>query len=78
MAVANKTIDAFVQDEHVLKFQVKREYPGRVQVLPGTFDEYFVSIALQKKSPIRKAMNSALLKFMKTEKWNELVNRYFG
>ena len=55
LAVANKSIDAFVLNEQVLKYQVKREYPGRVQVLPGTFDEYFVSIGLQKNSPIRKA-----------------------
>jgi len=77
-AVANKSIDAFVQDEHVLKYQAKREYPGRVQVLPGTFDEYFVSIAVQGTSPLRKTTNSALLEFMKTEKWTELVRRYFG
>jgi polar amino acid transport system substrate-binding protein len=77
LAVANRKIDAFVQDQHVLKYQVKREYPGRVQVLPETFDEYFVSIALQKRSGLRKTTNIALLKFMKTEKWTELVNRYF-
>ena len=77
-AVANKSIDAFVQDERVLKVLVKREYPGRVQVLPGTFDEYFVSIALNRKSPLRKTANIALLDFMRTEKWTELVNRYFG
>jgi polar amino acid transport system substrate-binding protein len=78
LAVVNKRIDAFVHDEQLLKYQAKREYPGRVQVLPGTFDEYFVSIALQGKSPLRKATNTALLEFMKTEKWTELVNRYFG
>ena len=77
-AVANKSIDAFVQDETVLKDQVKRGYPGRVRVLPGTFNEYFVSMALQGKSPLRKTINRALLEFMKTEKWTELVNRYFG
>jgi ABC-type amino acid transport substrate-binding protein len=47
-----------------------------VQVLSGTFDEYFVSIALQDKSPLRKPINKALLKFMKTEKWIELCNHY--
>jgi len=77
-AVANKGIDAFVQDELILRYQVKKEYPGRVQVLPGTLNEYFVSIALRKASPLRKTINIALLKFMKTEKWTELVNRYFG
>jgi len=74
--IANKEIDAFVLNEQVLKDLVKREFPGRVQVLPGTFDEYFVSIALQDKSPLRKSVNKALLKFMKTQNWTELRNRY--
>jgi len=78
LAVADKSIDAFVQDETVLKYEVKRKYAGQVQVLPGTFDEYFVSIALNRKSPLRKTANIALLDFMKTEKWTELINRYFG
>ena len=74
--IANKGIDAFVLNEQILKDLVKREFPGRVQVLPGTFDEYFVSIALQDKSPLRKPINKALLKFMKTQNWIELLNRY--
>ena len=76
LAVAEKRIDAFVQDEHVFKYQASKNFPGRVQVLPGSYDEYFVSIALQEKSPLRKPINKALLKFMASEKWAELVNRY--
>jgi polar amino acid transport system substrate-binding protein len=75
-AVASKKIDAFVQDEHILRLLVKSEFPGRVQVLPGTFDEYFVSIALQEKSPLRKQINKALLKVMQTQNWTEWKNRY--
>ena len=77
-AVADKRIDAFVQDEHVLRYQVKKDFPGRVQVLPGTYDEYFVSIAMQEESPLRKKINRALLKFMQTQQWTELMNRYLG
>ena len=76
LAVAEKRIDAFVQDEHVLKYQARKNFPGRVQVLPGNYDEYFVSIALQEKSPLRKPINKALLKFMTSENWTGLVNRY--
>jgi polar amino acid transport system substrate-binding protein len=76
LAVAEKKIDAFVQDETILKHLIKTGFAGRVQVLPGTFDEYFVSVALQEKSPLRKPVNKALLKFMKTENWTELMNRY--
>ena len=75
-AVERRKIDAFVQDEKILQYVIKTEFPGRIQVVGGTFDEYFVSIALQQNSPLRKPINQALLKFMKTESWNELLNRY--
>jgi polar amino acid transport system substrate-binding protein len=75
-AVATKRIDAFVFNETILKYLVKSEFSGRVQVLPGTSDEYFVSIALQQNSSLRKPINKALLKFMETEYWTELQNRY--
>ncbi len=74
--VADKRIDAFVLNEQVLKYRVKREFAGRLQVLPGTFDEYFVSIALQQQSPLRKPVNKALLNFMKTQSWTEMLSRY--
>jgi ABC-type amino acid transport substrate-binding protein len=76
--VAARQIDAFVQDEHVLRFLAKQDFAGRVQVLPGTYDEYFVSIAMQERSPLRKPINKALLQFMKTDQWSGLLNRYFG
>jgi ABC-type amino acid transport substrate-binding protein len=55
---------------------VKNEFAGRVQVIPGTFNDYFVSIALQEKSPLRIPINKTLLELMKTEKWNEMMDRY--
>jgi polar amino acid transport system substrate-binding protein len=76
-AVADHKIDAFVQDEKILRYLSKTALPGQVQVLEGTFDEYFVSIALTPKSPLRKPINKALLQFMKTDSWAELQNRYF-
>jgi len=76
LAVASKEIDAFVQDDNILKYLVKSEFPGKVHVLPETFDEYFVGIALPQQSSLRKSLNIALLKFMQTQKWTELHNRY--
>jgi polar amino acid transport system substrate-binding protein len=75
-AVADKKIDAFVLNELILKYMVKAEFPGRLQVIPGIFDEYFVVMALNKNISMRKEFNIALLKFMKTDKWYELLNRY--
>ncbi len=76
MALSVKKIDAFLLNELMLKYLAKNEFSGRIKILPGTFDEYFVAIALKRKSPLRKPINEALLKLMKTEKWYELLNRY--
>jgi ABC-type amino acid transport substrate-binding protein len=75
-ALAGRKIDAFVLNELILRNLAKNEFPGRVQIIPGVFDEYFVSIALQGKSPLRKPINKALLKFMRSEDWTHLLNRY--
>jgi ABC-type amino acid transport substrate-binding protein len=75
-AVVNRKIDAFVQDEKILQYLIKTEFPGQLQTVGGTFDEYFVSIALQRNNPLRKPINLALLKFMKTDAWTELLSRY--
>jgi ABC-type amino acid transport substrate-binding protein len=75
-AVAGGEIDAFVLNELVLKHLARKEFPGRVQVLPGIYDDYFVSIALTQDSPLRKPVNKALLQLMRTTAWTELRNRY--
>lgn len=76
LAMEGKRIDAFVQDGNMLSYLAKSEFPGRVQVIDSTFDEYFVSIAIQQESPLREPINNALLKLMKTERWHEILNRY--
>lgn len=75
-ALTSGRIDAFVLNEQLLRYLAKKDFPGRVQVLPGTFDEYFVSIALQQNSPLRKPINKALLSLMNTQQWTEIGHRY--
>jgi len=76
-AVESSKIDAFVLNQQVLKYQAKKEFPGQLHVLPETYDEYFVSMALPRSSSLRKPINSALLTLMKTRNWAEMCNRYF-
>ena len=77
-AVATKRIDAFVFNETILQYFVRRDFPGQVQVLPGTFNEYFVSIALQRNSSLRIPINKALLKFMETANWTAFQKHYIN
>jgi len=75
-AVVNGNIDAFVLNELVLKYQAKKEFTGQLQVLPGTYDQYFVSMAFPRNTSLRKPVNKALLKLMQSKNWTEMSNRY--
>ena len=77
-AIVDKKIDAFVFNESVLKHLARTEFPGRVHVLPGTFDHYYVSMGLPSGSPLREPLNRALLKIITKDDWQRLVESYIG
>ena len=77
-AIVDKKIDAFVFNESILKHLAKTEFPGRVHVLAGTFDHYYVSMALPSGSPLREPLNRALLKIITADDWLRLVELYLG
>lgn len=73
-AIVDNKIDAFVNDELVLKYIVKTDFPGRVHVLAGTFDHYYVSMGMPDGSPLREPINRALLKIMEKDEWNRMTD----
>ena len=77
-AIVDKKIDAFVFNEAVLKHLVRTAFPGRVQVLAGTFDHYYVSMAMPSGSPLREPLNRALLEITAKDDWPRLVELYMG
>jgi ABC-type amino acid transport substrate-binding protein len=77
-AIIDKKIDAFVFNEAVLKHLVRTEFPGRVHVLAGTFDHYYVSMAVPSGSPLREPLNRALLEVTAMDDWLRLVELYIG
>jgi ABC-type amino acid transport substrate-binding protein len=77
-AIVDKKIDAFVFNGEVLRYFVKTDFPGRVQVLPDTFGHYYVSMGMRSGSPLRKPLNRALLKITAKDDWLRMVERYLG
>jgi len=77
-AIVDKKIDAFVFNDAVLQHLVRTEFPGRVQVLAGTFDHYFVSMAVPSASQLREPLNRALLGITAKDDWLRLVELYMG
>jgi ABC-type amino acid transport substrate-binding protein len=77
-AVVDDKIDAFAYDELVLKYIVKTDFPGLIQELAGTFDHYYICMAMPDGSPLREPINRALFKIMDHDDWEKLVARYIG
>ena len=77
-AIVDKKIDAFVFNESILKHLARTEFPGRVHVLTGTFDHYYVSMAVPSGSPLRERLNRALLKIITADDWPRLMEFYLG
>lgn len=72
------SIDAFVHDEPILKFQVHRDYPGRIDLLAQVFEPQDYGIVLPAGSPLREEANQALLEMKNSEAWLAMKARYFG
>ena len=61
-----------------MKYLAKTELRGRVEVLPGTFDHHYVSMAVQPGSQLREPLNRALLEFIETDRWTQILKQYLG
>ena len=77
-AVVDNKLDALVDDEAQLRYIVKNTFPGQLRVLPETFDQYYISMAMPSNSPLREPLNRALTKIINTEDWVLLKQKYMG
>lgn len=77
-AVAESRIDAFVHDEAILKYLTRTGYATRVQVLPETFNDYYIAMVMVPGSTLREPLNRALLGVIKKDEWRRILKKYFG
>lgn len=75
-AIVDDEIDAFVFDEAVLKNVSGQYFAGQVFVLPGSFEHYYVTMAVANNSPLRESINRFMLRIMVTDEWSELLARH--
>jgi ABC-type amino acid transport substrate-binding protein len=47
-------------------------------VVGETFAHFYIGMALPSESPLREPLNRALLKFIETDDWKKLYERYLG
>lgn len=77
-AVADGQADAAVYDEALLKYLTNTEFAESIQVLPVSFNTQDYAIALRLESPLRKPLNTVLLRYRASDLWEELLYRYLG
>jgi polar amino acid transport system substrate-binding protein len=77
-ALQRGDVQALIFEKGVLGYMVK-EYGWRdMQILPHTLAVNDYAIALPTDSPIKEAVNRALLKVVHGPRWKDVVQRYFG
>ena len=77
-SLVDKTTDASVFEGPIVEYLAKNEFRGRVKVLPGTFDYHYMGMAVQPSSPLREPLNRALLEFIETDQWTQILKQYLG
>lgn len=71
-------VDAVVYDAPLLRYEIKRRYGGRLQVLPLVLARQDYAFALPRNSPLRQDINTALLQRINRSDWRDRLRHYFG
>lgn len=77
-ALAGGEARAVVYDAPILSYLSLTEFEGEVTVLPVTFERQDYAIGLPLGSPLRKAINAALLEHVGGRSWEETLVEYLG
>lgn len=76
--LARGEVDAVVDEAPLLQYEVKKRGDAGLVVLDGTFENHGYALALKRGSPLRKAINLAILQYVLTDDWNAVLVRYLG
>ncbi len=77
-ALARGEVDAVVASAAFLQYYVAKNYPKSIVVLPGTFTHFSIGFGLTKGSPLTRKINVAMLDFMDTDQWQQVIATYMG
>jgi ABC-type amino acid transport substrate-binding protein len=77
-ALLDGTIKAFVYDIPELRYRIKHQFQGKIEVLPHTYSQENYGIALGDNSSLRKDLNRVLLQKIRQQEWQETLYHYLG
>jgi len=77
-ALRDGQLGVFVYDEPILRYWVKTDFQGEVQVLPWVFDRQNYAMLLPEGSPLCEPINRTMLEILQKPEWQDLLRRYLG
>lgn len=78
VALRNHSIDAFVYDKPLLAWIIAKKFSASVELIEPTFDSQDYALALPADSPLRKAIDVAMLDAIHSDWWQQTTVRYLG
>ncbi len=77
-AIAEGKIEALVYDKPILRYLIRKEFQGDLEVLPTTFRRQDYGIAMPAGSPLREPINRVLLETIHAPVWQGTLTQYLG
>jgi polar amino acid transport system substrate-binding protein len=77
-ALRARSIDAFVYDKPLLAWLIRQNFSSSIELVDKTFDVQDYAFALPSGSPLRKAVNVAVLDARRSEWWEQTTFQYLG
>ena len=78
IALRSHKIDAFVYDKPLLSWVVQQQFPSTIEMLDAMFQPQHYAFAIPNDSPLRGALNIAILDAIQSMWWKQTITRYLG
>lgn len=78
IALRSHKIDAFVYDKPLLSWIVQQQFPSTIEMLDAIFQPQHYAFAIPNDSPLRGALNIAILDAIQSVWWRQTTTRYLG
>jgi len=77
-ALRAHSLDAFVYDKPLLSWIIRQNYSSSIELIDTTFDPQEYAFAMPSNSPLRSAVNIAVLDAIHSDWWEQTTFRYLG
>ena len=75
--LAEGSISAFVADHSMLSYSVAKDFPGKIEILPQTFEPNFIAFPMALEPEQSQRINLKLLELLERPEWRSILKKYY-